>query len=97
MHTRATDVLSVEDRKLPQIQNLLPMLQRGFGVHHSGEASGHLCVSELVDKVAVPLLLAPLIWDPVSPPGLLPILKELVEILFQEGLLKVSDSSCPHV
>ncbi|RMZ55556.1 hypothetical protein APUTEX25_000139, partial [Auxenochlorella protothecoides] len=53
--TSAIDVLSIEDQKLPQIRNLLPMLQRGFGVHHS---------------------------------GLLPILKEMVEILFQEGLIK---------
>ena len=35
---------------------MLPMLKRGIGVHHS---------------------------------GLLPLLKEVVEILFQEGLLKV--------
>lgn len=52
----AIDMLSEEDRELPQIQNLLPLLRRGIGVHHS---------------------------------GLLPILKETIEILFQEGLLKV--------
>lgn len=45
-----------EDRRLPQIANLLPMLKRGIGVHHS---------------------------------GLLPICKEVTEVLFQEGLLKV--------
>lgn len=48
--------LSEEDRKLPQIEHLLPLLKRGIGVHHS---------------------------------GLLPILKEVIEILFQESLLKV--------
>ena len=30
------DVLSEEDRQLPQIQHVLPMLRRGIGVHHSG-------------------------------------------------------------
>ncbi|KAF1955446.1 antiviral helicase [Byssothecium circinans] len=48
--------LSEEDRDLPQIKHILPLLRRGIGVHHS---------------------------------GLLPILKETIEILFQEGLIKV--------
>lgn len=52
----AIEMLSEEDRELPQIQNILPLLRRGIGVHHS---------------------------------GLLPILKETIEILFQEGLIKV--------
>ncbi|KAG6836593.1 hypothetical protein H0H93_006336 [Arthromyces matolae] len=52
----AIDVLSVDDRQLPQIAHLLPLLRRGIGIHHG---------------------------------GLLPILKEVVEILFQEGLIKV--------
>lgn len=52
----AMDVLSVEDRQLPQIAAALPMLQRGVGVHHS---------------------------------GLLPIVKEAIEVLFGEGLIKV--------
>ncbi|PTB63734.1 nuclear exosomal RNA helicase [Trichoderma citrinoviride] len=52
----AIDSLSEADRDLPQIQNLLPLLQKGVGVHHS---------------------------------GLLPILKETIEILFQESLIKV--------
>ncbi|KAG2483942.1 hypothetical protein HYH03_017262, partial [Edaphochlamys debaryana] len=52
----ALECLSQDDQKLPQIAAMLPMLQRGVGVHHS---------------------------------GLLPIVKEVVEILFQEGLLKV--------
>lgn len=52
----ALGMLSPEDRELPQIQNILPLLRRGIGVHHG---------------------------------GLLPILKETIEILFQEGLLKV--------
>ncbi|KAJ1920451.1 ATP-dependent RNA helicase mtr4 [Mycoemilia scoparia] len=47
--------LSEHDQKLPQIENILPLLKRGIGIHHS---------------------------------GLLPILKEIIEILFQEGLLK---------
>ncbi|KAK2749592.1 ATP-dependent RNA helicase mtr4 [Myotisia sp. PD_48] len=52
----AVEMLSEGDRDLPQIKNLLPLLRRGIGVHHS---------------------------------GLLPILKETIEILFQEGLIKV--------
>ncbi|KAM7204821.1 rRNA-processing arch domain containing protein [Rhypophila sp. PSN 637] len=48
--------LSDEDRSLPQIVHILPLLRKGIGVHHS---------------------------------GLLPILKETIEILFQEGLIKV--------
>ncbi|CAG7930396.1 unnamed protein product [Penicillium olsonii] len=52
----ALEMLSPEDRKLPQIDNIHPLLRRGIGIHHS---------------------------------GLLPILKETIEILFQEGLIKV--------
>ncbi len=52
----AVSSLSEDDRGLPQIQHLLPLLQRGIGIHHS---------------------------------GLLQILKEVIEILFQEGLIKV--------
>ncbi|THD29083.1 Superkiller viralicidic activity 2 2 [Fasciola hepatica] len=48
--------LSAEDKRLPQVQILLPVLRRGVGIHHG---------------------------------GLLPILKEIVEILFAEGLIKV--------
>lgn len=48
--------LREEDRKIPIIEKMLPLLQRGVGIHHS---------------------------------GLLPIIKEIVEILFQESLLKV--------
>ena len=51
----AMECLSAEDRRLPQIVRVLPLLRRGIGIHHS---------------------------------GLLPILKETVEVLFQEGLLK---------
>ncbi|EFN73345.1 Superkiller viralicidic activity 2-like 2 [Camponotus floridanus] len=51
----AIDVLNDEDKKLPQVTNLLPLLRRGIGIHHG---------------------------------GLLPILKETVEILFGEGLIK---------
>ncbi len=54
--TSALEMLSEEDKQLPQIQNILPLLKRGIGIHHS---------------------------------GLLPILKETIEILFQEGLIKV--------
>ncbi|KAL6450497.1 MTR4 ATP-dependent RNA helicase DOB1 [Candida maltosa Xu316] len=52
----AIELLPENDRDLPQIKNILPLLKRGIGIHHS---------------------------------GLLPILKEIIEILFQEGFLKV--------
>ncbi|KAK4337313.1 hypothetical protein RND71_043599 [Anisodus tanguticus] len=51
----ATDVLSEEDKQLPQVEHVLPLLKRGIGIHHS---------------------------------GLLPIIKETIEILFGEGLIK---------
>ena len=51
----AMESLSEDDRKLPAVQQLLPLLQRGVGIHHS---------------------------------GLLPMLKEVVELLFQAGLVK---------
>ena len=52
----AIDTLSDDDKLLPQVVGMLPLLQRGIAVHHS---------------------------------GLLPLLKELVEILFQENLVKL--------
>lgn len=51
----AINILSEEDKKLPQVELVLPLLKKGIGIHHS---------------------------------GLLPILKETIEILFSEGLLK---------
>ena len=56
IYNNAIDNLSQDDRQLPQISHLLPLLRRGIGIHHG---------------------------------GLLPILKEVIEILFQEGLIKV--------
>eukprot|EP00803_Ostreobium_quekettii_P002746 evm.model.scf_733EXC.6 EVM.evm.TU.scf_733EXC.6 scf_733EXC:59100-67872(+) len=54
--TNALSCLSENDRDLPAVQHLLPILEKGVGVHHA---------------------------------GLLPILKEITEILFQEHLVKV--------
>ncbi|KAL9646095.1 hypothetical protein ABK040_007973 [Willaertia magna] len=54
--TNAIDSLSEDDKKLPQVESMLPLLKKGIGIHHS---------------------------------GLLPIIKEVIEILFQEGLIKV--------
>ena len=51
----ALQCLDEKDRQLPCIESMLPILERGVGVHHS---------------------------------GLLPILKEVVELLFQENLVK---------
>ena len=44
-----------QDRELAAVTKILPVLERGIGIHHS---------------------------------GLLPVVKEIVEILFGEGLLK---------
>jgi len=55
VYTNAIESLSEDDRRLPQVVALLPLLKRGIGIHHG---------------------------------GLLPILKEIVEILFSEGLIK---------
>jgi len=55
VYKNAIESLGEEDRKLPQVEALLPLLKRGIGIHHG---------------------------------GLLPILKEIVEILFSEGLIK---------
>ncbi|KAL7647877.1 UNVERIFIED_CONTAM: hypothetical protein RMT77_001487 [Armadillidium vulgare] len=51
----AIDVLSEEDKDLPQVKAVLPLLRRGIGIHHG---------------------------------GLLPIIKETIELLFGEGLIK---------
>ncbi|ETV78170.1 hypothetical protein H257_08367 [Aphanomyces astaci] len=51
----AIDSLSEDDKSLPQVDAILPLLRRGIGIHHG---------------------------------GLLPILKEVIEIMFGEGLLK---------
>jgi ATP-dependent RNA helicase DOB1 len=55
VYYNAIEALGEDDRKLPQVEALLPLLKRGIGIHHG---------------------------------GLLPILKEIVEILFAEGLIK---------
>ena len=51
----AMELLCEDDRALPAVEYIRPLLKRGVGIHHS---------------------------------GLLPILKEVIEILFQEGLIK---------
>eukprot|EP00835_Amoeboradix_gromovi_P003117 NODE_195_length_15388_cov_0.563926.p2 type:complete len:1008 gc:universal NODE_195_length_15388_cov_0.563926:5752-8775(+) len=56
IYSKAMMKLEEQDRLLPQVESLLPILQRGIGIHHS---------------------------------GMLPILKEIVEILFGKGLIKV--------
>lgn len=52
----AMDTLSEQDRKLPQVSAIYPLLANGIGIHHG---------------------------------GMLPILKEIVEILFSENLIKL--------
>ncbi|ESS30801.1 putative Superkiller viralicidic activity 2 family 2 [Toxoplasma gondii VEG] len=52
----ALETLEEEDRHLPQVKSILPLLKRGIGIHHG---------------------------------GLLPFVKEMIEILFQESLLRV--------
>lgn len=56
IYGNALKSLREEDKTLPQITTILPILKQGIGIHHS---------------------------------GLLPIIKEVIEILFQENLLKV--------
>ena len=56
IYDSAMEVLSQEDRRLPEVTSIVERLKRGIGVHHS---------------------------------GMLPILKELTELLFQENLIKV--------
>lgn len=56
MYANAMSSLSSEDRELTQIQQMVPILKRGIGIHHG---------------------------------GLLPIVKEIIEILFSLGLLKI--------
>lgn len=34
----AMEVLSEDDRKLPQVEQVLPLLKRGIGIHHGGGA-----------------------------------------------------------
>ena len=52
----AISTLAAEDQSIKQVGMLLPLLERGVAVHHS---------------------------------GMLPVLREVVEILFQEGLVKL--------
>ncbi|XP_026194047.1 exosome RNA helicase MTR4 [Cyclospora cayetanensis] len=52
----AVNTLDEEDRQLPQIKSILPLLLRGIGIHHG---------------------------------GLLPFVREIIEILFQESLIRV--------
>jgi ATP-dependent RNA helicase DOB1 len=56
IYTNAISALSEDDQQLPSITLMLPLLQRGIGIHHG---------------------------------GLLPIIKEVIELLFQESLLKI--------
>ncbi|CRG93601.1 ATP-dependent RNA helicase, putative [Plasmodium gallinaceum] len=56
LYENAIQILADDDRALPQVQFILPLLLRGIGIHHG---------------------------------GLLPIIKEIIEIMFQESLLKV--------
>ena len=34
--TNAIDCLSDDDKQLPQVEHVLPLLKRGIGIHHSG-------------------------------------------------------------
>ena len=56
VYRQALEALPPEDRELDAVTKILPLLERGIGIHHS---------------------------------GLLPVVKELVEILFGESLVKV--------
>ena len=36
LYTNAMTSLNEDDRDLPQIQKMLPILKRGIGIHHGG-------------------------------------------------------------
>ncbi|GAB4813622.1 hypothetical protein N2152v2_000668 [Parachlorella kessleri] len=79
IYLAALQCLSEGDRVLPAVEHMLPLLLRGIGVHHSGKQAHALSVADGgTEAAAADLVVA----------GLLPILKEVVEILFQEGLVK---------
>jgi len=44
----AIDSLSEDDRKLPQLEHILPMLRRGIGIHHSVRLQGAASASRLI-------------------------------------------------
>ncbi len=67
VYNNATESLNEDDKTLPQVGHILPLLKRGIGNQ-------------------IPYFIYPL---GIHHSGLLPILKETIEILFQEGLLKV--------
>ena len=56
IYTNAISTLSEEDQQIKQVQEMLPFIEQGIGIHHG---------------------------------GLLPIVKECVELIFQEGLIKI--------
>lgn len=38
----AMDVLSEQDRSLPQVENVKPLLRRGIGIHHGGKSCSNV-------------------------------------------------------
>ncbi|CAI7829169.1 unnamed protein product [Closterium sp. NIES-54] len=90
---------------LPAVRQMLPLLQRGVGVHHSGllpilkELIEILFQEGLLKVLFATETVSAVCWSGreagvergvgVHHSGLLPILEELIEILFQEGLFKV--------
>ena len=113
--------LKEEDRCLPFITGMLPILQAGIAVHHSGGwpcpfslhsvgfawsctvesegAEGHTDRRRLQgtarpqnNDLVLKSVSTSFFSTSFLPAGLLPILKELVEVLFQEQLVKVGDS-----
>jgi ATP-dependent RNA helicase DOB1 len=36
VYNNAVEGLSEDDRKLPQVEALLPLLKKGIGIHHGG-------------------------------------------------------------
>lgn len=81
---RSVGRLSEADRKLPQIVRLRDMLRRGLGVHHAGIPWS--CVGVVCIACGMPALLS--VCMSIFA-GLLPIMKEVVEMLFCRGLLRV--------
>ena len=110
---QAMECLKEEDRELPFIDSLLPLLKRGIGVHHSGllpilkeviellfqeqlikVSSGHIMPDTVLKCCARYVEAQPRFRENVHHSMLLSITKEVMQVLFQEQLIKDCNTSC---
>lgn len=52
----AMDVLSEQDKSLPQVENVKPLLRRGIGIHHGGECLCNFKICIDYDKFTTKLI-----------------------------------------